>query len=223
MPHNPLLQRTLFHVGPIDVTRGVVTTWFIIAILAAASALATRRLALRPTRTQAALEALVVTLDDQIRGVTRRDSAPLLPLLGALFVFITVANLSGLLPGVEAPTAHLETPAALGVVVYFATHYHGIRTRGVWNYLRGYVEPTPILLPLNILAEITRTFSLMIRLFGNVMSGGFITALVLSVAGLVLPIPLMALEIVTGVLQAYIFTILATVFVGAAIGAGEKG
>ncbi len=123
-----------------------------------------------------------------------------------------------MLPGVEAPTAKLETPAALALIVFVSVHFFGVRSRGVLGYLAHFAEPKLIMLPLNILSEITRTFSLMIRLFGNVMSGEFIIALVLSLAGLFVPIPFMALEILLGLVQAYIFTVLATVFIGAAIG-----
>jgi F-type H+-transporting ATPase subunit a len=143
-------------------------------------------------------------------------------LLGTLFIFLAVANLSGVLPGVEAPTAKLETPAALALIVFFSVHYFGVCARGFGGYLASFAEPKLMMLPLNILSEVTRTFSMMIRLFGNVMSGEFIIALVVALAGLFVPIPLMVLEILVGLVQAYIFTILATVFIGAAVGNVEK-
>ena len=143
-------------------------------------------------------------------------------MLGTLFIFLVVANLSGVLPGVEAPTGKLETPAALALIVFFSVHYFGVRARGFGGYLASFAEPKLMMLPLNILSEVTRTFSLMIRLFGNVMSGEFIIALVVALAGLFVPIPLMVLEILVGLVQAYIFTILATVFIGAAVGSVEK-
>jgi F-type H+-transporting ATPase subunit a len=146
-----------------------------------------------------------------------------LPVLGTLFIFLVVANLSGVLPGVEAPTSKLETPAALALIVFSAVHYFGVRAQGLRGYLASFAKPKLIMLPLNIVSEVTRTFSLMARLFGNVMSGEFVIGLVVALAGLFVPIPLMALEILVGVVQAYIFTILATVFVGAAIGEVERG
>ena len=145
-----------------------------------------------------------------------------MPLLGTLFIFLVTANLSGLLPGVEAPTSKLETPAALALIVFFSVHFFGIRARGLRGYLASFAKPKLIMLPLNILSELTRTFSLMLRLFGNIMSGEFIIALIVALAGLFVPIPLMALEILIGIVQAYIFTVLAAVFIGAAADTFEE-
>jgi F-type H+-transporting ATPase subunit a len=219
---SPLATVVVFHVGPVAVTRPVVTTWAIMLVLAVASWASTRRLGLIPTRRQAVLELLVTGIVSQIEEVTRSDARRLLPLLGTLFIFLLAANVSGIVPGVQAPTAHLETPAALALIVFLAVHVFGIHARGLIGYLGSFAQPKLIMLPLNVLAEITRTFSLMVRLFGNIMSGEFLIALVLALAGLLLPIPLMALELLIGIVQAYIFTVLATVFIGAAVG-GESG
>jgi len=223
MAASPLTSTILFRAGPVDITRPVVTTWVIIAVLAAASWLVTRRLALRPNRRQVILEVIVTGIMGQIDDVIRKPPRPFLPLIGTLFVFLVTANLSGVLPGVEAPTGKLETPAALALIVFIAVHFYGIRARGFVGYLASFAKPKLIMLPLNIVSEITRTFSLMVRLFGNVMSGEFVIALVVGLAGLFLPIPLMALEILVGVVQAYIFTVLATVFIGAAVDTVEPG
>ena len=222
MESSPLATAVLFHLGPIGITRPVVTTWAIMAALTLTARLVTRRLNRSPDRRQAAIEGIVSGVAEQIAEVIRGDARALLPLVGTLFIFLVAANLSGVLPGVEAPTAKLETPAALAVIVFFSVHYFGIRAQGLRRYLAGFARPKLIMLPLNILSEITRTFSLMVRLFGNVMSGEFIIALVMALAGLFVPIPFMALEILLGLVQAYIFTVLATVFIGAAIG-GERG
>ncbi len=223
MQQSPLTSAVLFHLGWVTITRPVVTTWIIMAVLATACSLATRRLAARPDGQQALIEVVVTAIIGQIEDVIRRDGRPFLPMLGTLFIFLVVANLSGLLPGVEAPTSRIETPAALALVVFVSVHYFGVRARGFRGYLASFAEPKLIMLPLNILSEVTRTFSLMIRLFGNVMSGEFIIAMVVALAGLFVPIPLMALEILVGLVQAYIFTVLATVFIGAAIGSVEQG
>jgi F-type H+-transporting ATPase subunit a len=220
---SPLISTLLFRVGPVPITRPVVTTWVIMAVLAAACRVVTRRLALLPQGRQVLLEGIVVGMTTQIQAVTRKDARPLLPLLGTLFIYLVIANLSGVLPGVEAPTGRIETPAALAIVVFFSVHYFGIRARGLRGYLAGFAEPKLIMLPLNVLAEVTRTFSLMVRLFGNVMSGEFIIGLVVALAGLFVPIPFMALEILVGLVQAYIFTVLATVFIGAAAGSVAEG
>lgn len=223
MDASPLVSTVLFHVGPVPITRPVATTWAIILVLTLASWLVTSRLRPRPDRRQAVLEVIVTSILGQIEDVVRRDGRPLLPLLGTLFIFLVVANLSGVLPGTEAPTAKIETPAALALIVFVSVHYFGVRAKGLFGYLASFAKPKLIMLPLNLLSEVTRTFSLMVRLFGNIMSGEFIIALVVALAGLFLPIPFMALEILLGLVQAYIFTVLATVFIGAAIGSVEKG
>jgi F-type H+-transporting ATPase subunit a len=215
---SPLATVVLFHVGPLQVTQPVVTTWAIMAVLAAGSWALTRRLRPEPSRRQAILELLVTGIESQIEEVVRRDARPLLPLLGTLFIFLLVANVSGVLPGVQAPTGRIETPAALALIVFFSVHGFGVRARGLLGYLGSFAQPKLIMLPLNLLSEVTRTFSLMVRLFGNIMSGEFLIALLLALAGLLVPVPLMALELLVGVVQAYIFSVLATVFIGAAVG-----
>ncbi len=218
MQASPLSSAVLFHLGPIPIARPVVTTWAIMLALAAGSRIATRRLVLHPGLRQAAVESLIETLRSEIQSIVRRDPGPFMPLLGTLFVFLAVSNLSGVVPGVQAPTGRIETPAALAAIVFMSVHYFGVRSQGVRRYLASFAKPKLIMLPLNVVSEITRTFSLMVRLFGNVMSGEFVLALVVTLAGLVVPIPFMVLEILVGLIQAYIFTVLATVFIGAALG-----
>ena len=222
MASSPLASTILFHLGPVGITRPVVTTWAIMAVLTLISWLVTGRLRLHPDRRQIVLELLVTAIMAQIDEVIRKSPRPFLPLLGTLFIFLVAANLVGVLPGVEAPTGKLETPAALALIVFVAVHYFGVRARGPFGYLASFAKPKVIMLPLNIVSEIMRTFSLMVRLFGNVMSGEFVIALVVALAGLFVPVPLMALEILVGLVQAYIFTILATVFIGAAVGDFES-
>ncbi len=223
MQESPITSTVVFHLGPVPITRPVVTTWLIIVVLAVLCRLVTHRLQRMPDGRQAVVESLVNGMAGQIEDIVRKDSRPFLPLLGTLFIFLVVANLSGLVPGVEAPTGRIETPAALALIVFFSVHYFGARSRGLRGYLASFAEPRLIMLPLNVLSEITRTFSLMVRLFGNIMSGEFVIGLVVALAGLFVPIPLMVLEIVVGLVQAYIFTILATVFIGAAVGRAESG
>jgi len=220
---SPLTSAVLFHIGPLGITRPAVTTWGIMLALTLVCWLVTRRLQKQPGARQAVLELIVTGIEQQIREIIRKDARPYLPLLGTLFIFLATANLSGLLPGVEAPTGKLETPAALALIVFLSVHYYGARARGFRGYLASFAEPKLIMLPLNILSEITRTLSLMLRLFGNIMSGEFVIALVLALAGLFVPIPLMALEILVGLVQAYIVTVLAAVFIGAAAGNANHG
>jgi F-type H+-transporting ATPase subunit a len=218
---SPLVTKTLIALGPVPITEPVAVTWGLIAALALAAFLTTRALKLAPTRTQAVLEAVVGALEAQIRDTMRVAPAPYLPLLGTIFMFIFVANWSSLIPGVDPPTAHIETDAALALIVFLAVIYFGVRARGVVGYLKTFADPTFLMIPLNILETFTRIFSLIVRLFGNIMSGVFIIGIILSLAGLLVPIPLMALDLLIGAIQAYIFTVLAMVFIGAAVSDGR--
>jgi F-type H+-transporting ATPase subunit a len=219
---NPLEAQIVGHLGPVPITRAVVTTWALLAALALVCIIATRRLSSRPGRWQTLLEVVIVWIEGQIRDVIRREPGRFLPLLGTLLVFLLVANLSSLIPGVTPPTARIETAAALVLIVFVAIRWYGIREIGLWRHLKSYAQPHPIALPLNIIGEITRTFALMIRLFGNVMSGHFLVVVIVALAGFLVPIPLMVLGAIIGVLQAYIFFILAAVFIGAGLGAVEQ-
>jgi F-type H+-transporting ATPase subunit a len=214
---SPLESSTWFSIGPVPISGAVVVTWGIMASLTLASYIVTRDLRLEPSRLQAFLELIVETLLGQIRETMRVEPRPFLRLIGGLFVFILIANWSSLIPGVEPPTAHIETDAALALIVFLAVIYYGVRARGWWGYLSTFAQPTIFMVPLNLVETFTRTFSLIVRLFGNVMSGVFIVGIVLSLAGLIVPIPLMALDVLTGAIQAYIFTVLAMVFISSTL------
>ncbi len=142
-------------------------------------------------------------------------------LSGSLFLYIAACNLAGLLPGVHPPTGSLATTSALAIVVFLAVPVAGIRTRGVLGYLREFFRPNPLMAPLHVISELSRTVALSVRLFGNIMSGHLVVALLVALTGVIVPMPLMALDLLIGLLQAYIFAILATVYVGAALRAGE--
>lgn len=214
---SPLVTTTLFHLGPVPVSETVVASWGIIAVLALVGFFATRRLSLAPSRFQAVLELIVEAVDSQIRDTMRAPPARYRALIGTLFLFILTANWSSLVPGVEPPTAHIETDLAMAVIVFFAAIYYGVRARGVAGYLETFAQPSILMIPLNIAETFTRTFSMTVRLFGNVMSGVFVIGVVLSLAGLFVPIPLMALDLLTGAIQAYIFTVLSMVFIAGAV------
>jgi F-type H+-transporting ATPase subunit a len=217
---SPLSLEPLFQIGPVPLTEPVIVAWAVIAFLAGGSALATRRLSLLPSKTQASLEMVVSSIDSQIHDTMQTDPAPFRALIGSIFLFTLVSNWSSIIPGVEPPTAHIETDAAMALIVFVATLAWGVRTRGLRGYLATFAEPSWVMIPLNVVEQFTRTFSLIIRLFGNVMSGVFVVGIVLTLAGLIVPIPLMALDLLTGTVQAYIFAVLATVFIAAA--AGER-
>jgi F-type H+-transporting ATPase subunit a len=221
MNASPLTAATVFHIGPVGITTPLLVTWGIMAFLAGGSWILTRRLTLIPSSAQAALELVVEAVESQITDVMRADPAPYTPLIGTLFLFILTANWSSLVPGVEPPTAHLETDAALALIVAVSVIWFGIRSRGLRGYLGTFAEPTLLMVPLNVVETITRTFSLVVRLFGNVMSGVFVVGIVLSLVGLLVPVPLMALDLLTGAVQAYIFSVLAMVFIGSALAPKE--
>jgi F-type H+-transporting ATPase subunit a len=222
MNHSPLQTTALFHIGPVAITEPVIVTWAIMALLVLFSVAVTRRLSLVPSKAQTVLELFVSAIDSQIRDTMQVEPGLYRALIGTIFIFILIANWSSLLPGVEAPTAHLETDAAFGVIVFCSTIFYGVRALGLSGYLRTFTQPTWVMIPLNIVEQVTRTFSLVVRLFGNVMSGVFIGAIVLSLAGLFVPIPFMALDLLTGAIQAYIFTVLAMVYIGAALAEGRQ-
>jgi F-type H+-transporting ATPase subunit a len=220
--HSPLTTTTLFTIGPVPISETVAVTWGLMAALALGSWLATRSLALRPSRTQTVLEIIVAAVEDQIQATVRVAPGPYVPLIGTLFLFILAANWSSLVPGVEPPTAHIETDAALGLIVFLSIIYFGIRVRGLRGYLTTFAEPSIVMIPLNVVETFTRTFSLIVRLFGNIMSAVFIIGIILTLAGLLVPIPLMALDLLVGAIQAYIFAVLAIVFIGSGVSEGSR-
>ncbi len=217
---SPLQSLPLFMLGPVPIMSAVVVTWAIMAVLVLGAALLTRHLTLRPSKAQAVAELLVTTVDSQIRDVTGAPPAPYRAFIGTVFVFVLFANWSSLIPGVTPPTGAMETPAALAAVVFLSIIYFGIREGGLGGFLSGFARPNAMMIPLNMLESITRSFSMFVRLFGNVMSGVFVIAIVGSLAALFVPIPLMALDLLTGAVQAYIFAVLSMVFI---TGAVEKG
>lgn len=216
--NSPLADAALFHIGPVPITEPVAATWGIMAVLGTLCLVATRNLALAPSGLQAAMEMLVATVDSQIRDTMAAEPAPYRAFIGTLFVYVFVANWCTLVPGVEPPTGHIETDAALALLVFLAVIWFGIRAAGLRFYLASFAVPSPIMIPINIVESLSRIFSLMVRLFGNVMSGVFMVSIVLSLAGLLVPLPLMALDLLTGAIQAYIFAILAAVFIASVIG-----
>ncbi|MHB8570724.1 MAG: F0F1 ATP synthase subunit A [Metallibacterium sp.] len=219
---SPLHNPALFHLGPIPITQAVVVTWVIMALLLLGALLLRRRLQLVPSRSQAAFELVVATVDAQIRDTMLLEPGPYRAFIGTLFVYIFLANWSSLVPGVKPPTAQIETDIALALLVFVAVIGFGVRAGGVRGYLTIFASPNPLMIPLNFVESLTRTFSLFVRLFGNVMSGVFVIGIVLSLAGLLVPIPLMALDLLIGAVQAYIFAVLAMVFIAGAISEGQR-
>jgi F-type H+-transporting ATPase subunit a len=204
---------TLVQWGPLSITNTVVTTWIIMLMTGLFGWLASRRLSLEPGPFQTAIEGAVASIESAIRAVAPEQTALLLPFIGSLWVFLVIANLSGLIPGVHSPTRDLSATSALAILVFFSVHWFGIRSQGLKAYLHHYLTPSPILLPFHLISEITRTVALAVRLFGNMMSLEMAALLILMVAGFLAPVPILMLHIVEALVQAYIFGTLALIYV----------
>ncbi|PLX73256.1 MAG: ATP synthase F0 subunit A [Azoarcus sp.] len=210
-------ESIIFTIGPLAITRPVATTWAVMLGLTVLCALATRRLKLDPGPFQTLLEGIVGTIHDAIDDTLPDYGVRLLPFIGTLWIFIAIANLVGVLPGASSPTGDLSTTAALAILVFLSVHWFGIRGEGLRAYLAHYVQPSPIMLPFHIISEISRTVALAVRLFGNVMRLETAAILVLLVAGFLVPVPVLALHIVEALVQAYIFGMLALVYISGGI------
>jgi F-type H+-transporting ATPase subunit a len=195
----------------------IVTTVAITAILTIASLVATTRMELVPGKVQTVVEGIVDAIRTAIGGVLPDHVDLVLPFVGTLWIFLAVANLAGILPGISSPTADLSTTAALAILTFFFVHWAGIKSVGARAYFLHYLEPNPIMLPFEIISELSRTLTLAVRLFGNMMSLELAALIVLGVAGFLVPIPLLLLHVVEALIQAYIFGMLALVYVASAI------
>jgi F-type H+-transporting ATPase subunit a len=208
-------ESAILRIGPISET--VLTTWGIMLLLFLVSWLSTRRLRLEPGPWQTAVEGIVATIEDAVTDVLPDHATQVLPVIATFWIFICVANLVGLIPGLNGPTGDLSQTTALATVVFLSVHYFGIRIHGLSGYLRHYVEPNPLLLPFHVISEISRTIALAVRLFGNIFSLELAALLVLLVGGLLVPVPLLLLHVVEAVVQAYIFGMLALVYIAGGI------
>ena len=204
--------------GFIKLNATIVFTWALMLMLAIGSKLITRRLSmgLNRSRWQNLLEIIVTTIENQIKGVGLSRPQKYLGFLGTLFLFVAAASLCTVIPGYEPPTGSLSTTVALALCVLVAVPLFGIEEQGVVNYLKSYIEPTFIMLPFNIISEISRTLALAVRLFGNMMSGAMIVGILLSITPFIFPVVMTLLGLLTGLVQAYIFFILAAVYIAAA-------
>ena len=196
----------------------IVFTWALMFVLAVGSWLVTRKLStdLSRARWQNLLEIVVTGIEKQIKDVGLRDPQKYMGFLGTLFLFVALASLCIVIPGYEPPTGSLSTTAALALCVFIAVPLFGIEEQGLRGYLKSYIEPTIIMLPFNVISEFSRTLALAVRLFGNMMSGTMIIAILLTITPFIFPIFMSALGLLTGMVQAYIFSILAAVYIAAA-------
>jgi F-type H+-transporting ATPase subunit a len=209
--------QVLFYLFTVPVTRTIVSTWVVMAFLVLFSFLLTRKMSFVPGRLQNVLELFVEAIINLIEGMSPGNGKKFLPLVGTLALFIGTANLAHLVPGLKAPTSDFNTAFSLALVVFFAVPFYGIATRGLKNYFKEYISPSPILLPFHIISEITRTFSLALRLFGNILGEEIIIGILFLLAPLFVPVPMMLFSIFTGIIQAYIFTILTVVYLSSAV------
>jgi len=210
--------------GIVHLNLTIVVTWAVMALMVLGAWLVTRRLSsdFPLSRWENLLEILVQAMQNEVREVSRQSPRLYLPFVGTLFLFILVSNILSVVPGYVAPTASLSTTAALAVCVFVAVPVYGILSSGLRNYLRQYVQPTVIMLPFNIIGELSRTLALAVRLFGNIMSGSKIVAILLALTPIVFPVVMHALGLLTGVIQAYIFAILAMVYIASGTRAQQE-
>ena len=217
MTEGSLQITTLFEVGPVAISNTVVTTWAIMAVIWLLSWLLSRHLRLEPGPVQAAAEGIVTAIEDAITAVEPRHGRRIMPFIGSLWIYLVIANLTGLVPGAHSPTRDLSATAALAFLVFLSTHWFGIRIEGLKAYLLHYLKPSPILLPFHLVSEVTRTVALAVRLFGNMMSLEMAALLILLVAGFLAPVPILMLHIIEALVQAYIFGMLALIYVAGGI------
>lgn len=208
----------LWEWGWFKINATILFTWLTMALLTLVSWAVTRNLTdtTRLPRLQNLLEVVVQTLRDQIEEIGQQRPERYLPFIGTLFIFIAVANLLAVVPGFQPPTGSLSTTAALAICVFIAVPLYGVARLGPLNYLKQYAQPSPIMLPFNIIGELSRTLALAVRLFGNVMSGSMIAAILLSIVPLFFPVVMQLLGLITGLIQAYIFAVLAMVYIASA-------
>jgi len=217
-------QVMIWQWGPISLNATIMFTWMVMGLLVLVSWLATRRLSSEVglSRWQNLMEILVKGMRDQIRDISHQEPAMYLPFVGTLFLFIAVSNLLSIVPGYTPPTSSLSTTAALAICVFVAVPFYGIRNRGLLGYFKQFIQPTVFMLPFNVMGELSRTLALAVRLFGNIMSGTKIVAILLAIAPLFFPIIMHALGLLTGLIQAYIFAILAMVYIASGTRAHQE-
>lgn len=223
MTNQSIDNDVVFKLWSLPITNTVLTTWGLIIFIMFVTFILTKSLKQLPTRKQTIAEGIVATIEVAIAEVIPATSVrQVLPFVATLWLFVLVANLVGLIPGLHSPTRDLSTTAALAALVFISTHWFGIRSKGLRSYLKHYTEPSIILLPFHVISELTRTLALAIRLFGNMMSLEMAALLILVIAGFLIPIPILMLHIIEALVQAYIFGILALIYIAGAIEPNES-
>jgi F-type H+-transporting ATPase subunit a len=205
--------------GPLKLNATIAFSWIVIAVIVVLIRLATRKLSsgIRPSRWQLLMEIVVLGIRSQIRDISEGDPEPYQAFVGAIFLFIAVANLMTIIPGYRPPTGSLSTTAALAICVFVAVPLYGIRSQGLLKYVQHYARPSAFMLPFNVIGELSRTIALAVRLFGNMMSGTVVVAVLISITPILFPVVLQLLGLLTGMIQAYIFAVLSMVYISSAI------
>lgn len=204
-------------VGILTIHMSVIISWGIMLLIIASVWFATRQMNIQPNPLQTVVEGVFEVIEQAILEVTPEHGREITPFIATLWLFLIINNLVGLIPGLHSPTGDLSVTSALAILVFLSVHWFGIRTLGLKNYLHHYLQPTPILLPFHIISELTRTLALAIRLFGNIMSLEMAAMLILLVAGFLAPIPLLMLHVIEALVQAYIFGMLALIYLAGAM------
>ena len=213
----------LLRLGPLPVTRATLTALAVSAALVLAAGILRHAIGRRPGSLLAIIAELAVEWPEQlVTDIVGHPVPSLAVFSGTFFYFLAACSVAGQFPGVRTPTSNLAVTSALAVLVFLTVPVVGIRSQGLGPYLRHYISPSPFMLPLELMSEVSRTFALSVRLFGNMLSGYLIVALIVALVGVFVPTPLMALDLLIGLLQAYIFAVLSTVYIGAALRAREE-
>lgn len=218
-----IAPQLVFSIGPIQVTSTVINTWVMVGVLGIASYWIGRSFKVRPGMVQNAIEWFKEAIEGIITtNIGLSNTQSFFPVIATLTIFIGVANLLGLIPGLRSPTPDINTPLAMALIVFVSVPYFGIKSKGLWGYIKHYFEPIFLMLPIEITSEFAHTLSLSFRLFGNIMGEEIVIVILFLISPFILPVPMMLFSIFTGVLQAYIFTLLSCVYIGGAVKAHQS-
>ncbi len=217
MGEEGLLTHFQFSLYSLHISQSILTTWLIIIALFIFCWFSTHKLSDKPNNYQTVLEGIYMVMHDAVEEVLPKHVDLVFPFIATLWIFILVANLIGIVPGFYSPTADLNVTASLAIVTFLSVHWFGISIEGLKNYLFHYISPSPLLLPFHLISELSRTMALAVRLFGNMMSLALTALIVLMIAGFLAPIPILILHIVEAVIQAYIFGMLALIYIASGI------
>ena len=217
MTNVSIFPETVATIGPVRISDTVISTWIVMAGIIIFALLLTRRLSLRPSLLQEIVESLFESIERTVKEIVPVDPWIAVPVIATLWTLIGFSNLAGLVPGLTTPTADLNTTFAFAVVSFSMTHIVGIKTQGLRGYIAHYREPSWILLPFHLIAEVTRTVALAVRLFGNMLSGDMVAVIMLGVVGFLVPVPFALLHFIICIIQAYIFGVLTLVFIAGGI------